>query len=314
MNHAHAVRERALNLAEARSARELVYWAEARFLGAGLCFAHGTTNAREEAVLLVFHALGLPFDTPEETLDRRLTEEEKARVVGLLRQRMQTRKPAAYLLGEAWFAGLPFYVNEQVLVPRSPIAELIESGFSPWVGEVHRVVDIGTGSGCIAIACALAFPEAHVDAVDLSPQALEVARRNVMRHEVQDRVRVLRSDVFAALTSERYDLIVSNPPYVPTRHMAALSAEHRHEPALGLDGGPDGLSVVSRILEDASHHLTDNGVLVVEVGESAGALEQRYPRLPFVWLELTRGEDGVFLIEADALHQHFGYGRSHRPT
>jgi ribosomal protein L3 glutamine methyltransferase len=314
VNHAHAVHERAPNLADARTARQLVYWAEARFLGAGLCFAHGTTNAREEAVLLVFHALGLPFDTPEKTLDRRLIEEEKARVVGLLRQRIQTRKPAAYLLGEAWFAGLPFYVNEQVLVPRSSIAELIESGFSPWVGEVHRILDIGTGSGCIAIACALAFPEARVDAADLCPGALEVARRNVMRHQVQDRVRVLQSDLFAALASQRYDLIVSNPPYVPTRHMAALSAEHRHEPALGLDGGADGLDVVSRILEGASHHLTDNGVLVVEVGESAGALDQRYPRLPLVWLELTRGEDGVFLIETDALCAHFGHGVSHGPT
>jgi len=311
VNHAHAVHERGPNLAEAHTARELVYWAEGRFLGAGLCFAHGTTNAREEAVLLVFHALGLPFDAPEEMLNRPLTEEEKARVVGLLRQRIQTRKPAAYLLGEAWFAGLPFYVNEQVLVPRSPIAEIIESGFSPWVGEVHRILDIGTGSGCIAIACALAFPEAYVDAVDLCPRALEVASRNVMRHQVQSRVRVLQSDLFAALASQRYDLIVSNPPYVPTRHMAALSAEHRHEPALGLDGGADGLDVVSHILEDASHHLTDNGVLVVEVGESAGALDQRYPRLPFVWLELARGEDGVFLIEADALQKHFGRAGSH---
>ena len=314
MNHAHAVRERAPNLAEARTARQLVYWAEARFLGAGLCFAHGTTNAREEAVLLVFHALGLPFDTPEETLDRRLTEEEKARVVGLLHQRIQTRKPAAYLLGEAWFAGLSFYVNEQVLVPRSPIAELIESGFSPWVGEVHRILDIGTGSGCIAIACALAFPEARVDAVDLCPRALEVARRNILRHQVQDRVRVLQSDLFAALDEERYDLIVSNPPYVPTRHMATLTAEHRHEPAVGLDGGADGLAVVSRIIDGASRHLTEKGVLVVEVGESAGALEQRYPHLPFVWLELTRGEDGVFLIEAAALRTQFGQGGSDGPT
>ncbi|MDQ3564187.1 MAG: 50S ribosomal protein L3 N(5)-glutamine methyltransferase [Pseudomonadota bacterium] len=286
----------------------MVYWAEGRFLGAGLCFAHGTTNSREEAVLLVFHALGLPFDTPEDRLDRRLTEEEKARVVGLLRQRIQTRKPAAYLLGEAWFAGLPFYVNEQVLVPRSPIAELIESGFSPWVGEVHRILDIGTGSGCIAIACALAYPEARVDAVDLCPRALEVARCNVLRHQVRGRVRVLQSDLFAALAAERYDLIVSNPPYVPTRHMATLSAEHRHEPALGLDGGPDGLAIVNRILEGGARYLTENGVLVVEVGESAGALEQRYPRLPFVLLELTRGEDGVFLIEADTLHAHFGHG------
>jgi len=310
MNQARAVRERPCNLAEAHSARELVYWAEGRFLGAGLCFAHGTTNAREEAVLLVFHALGLPFDAPEDKLDRRLTEEEKSRVVGLLRQRVQTRKPAAYLLGEAWFAGLLFYVNEQVLVPRSPIAEIIESGFSPWVGEVHRILDIGTGSGCIAIACALAFPEARVDAVDLCPHALEIARRNVLRHQVRDRVRALQSDLFAALASQRYDLIVSNPPYVPARHMAALTPEHRHEPAFGLDGGVDGLSVVSRILEDASHHLTDKGVLVVEVGESAGALEQRYPRLPFVWLELTRGEDGVCLIDAGALHQHFDHGGS----
>ena len=283
--------------------RDLVLWAEARFQGAGLSYGHGTTSAREEAVFLVFHALALPFDVPDAVLDRPLSSEAKSRALALIRERIRTRKPAAYVLGESWFAGLEFYVDERVLVPRSPIAELIEVRFSPWLGDPRRILDIGTGSGCIAIACALAFPEAEVHATDISAGALEIASRNAERHGVRDRVRLLRSDVYESVAGERYDLIVSNPPYVPAAHLATLPPEHRHEPSLGLDGGDDGLAIVSRILDGATEHLTERGTLVVETGEAAPATEARYPRLPFVWLEFERGGEGVFLLEARDLRR-----------
>ena len=251
-----------------------------------------------------------PFDVPDAVLDRPLTAEAKSRTLALIRERIRTRKPAAYVLGESWFAGLEFYVDERVLVPRSPIAELIEARFSPWLEDPRRILDIGTGSGCIAIACALAFPEAEVDATDISAGALEIARRNAERHGVRDRVRLLRSDVYESLAGERYDLIVSNPPYVPAVHLATLPPEHRHEPSLGLDGGDDGLAIVSRILEGATEHLSEHGTLVVEAGESATALEARYPRLPFVWLEFERGGEGVFLLDVQELRQCFPGGNS----
>ncbi len=290
--------------------RDLVLWTEARFEGAGLSYGHGTTSAREEAVFLVFHALALPFDVPDAVLDRPLMPEARSRALALIRERIGTRKPAAYVLRESWFAGFGFYVDERVLVPRSPIAELIESRFSPWLEDPRRILDIGTGSGCIAIACALTFPEAEVHATDVSAGALEVARRNTERHGVRDRVRLLRSDVYESLCGERYDLIVSNPPYVPAAHLATLPPEHRHEPSLGLDGGDDGLAIVSRILEGASEHLTEHGTLIVEAGEAAPAAEARYPRLPFVWLEFERGGEGVFLLDVQGLRQCFPGGNS----
>jgi ribosomal protein L3 glutamine methyltransferase len=294
-----------LTLDKVETPRDLVLWAEARFEGAGLSYGHGTTSAHEEAVFLVFHALGLPFDVPDAVLDEPLIPAAKSHALGLIRKRIRTRKPAAYVLGESWFAGLKFYVDERVLVPRSPIAELIESRFSPWLEDPRRILDIGTGSGCIAIACALAFPEAEVDATDISAGALEIARRNAERHGVRDRVRLLHSDVYESLTGERYDLIISNPPYVPAVRSATLPPEHRHEPSLGLDGGHDGLAIVSRILEGATEHLTDHWTLVVEAGEAAPAAEARYPRLPFVWLEFERGGEGVFLLEAQELRRWF---------
>ncbi|MGH8565385.1 MAG: 50S ribosomal protein L3 N(5)-glutamine methyltransferase [Gammaproteobacteria bacterium] len=292
-----------LTLDKIRTPRDLVLWAEARCEGAGLSYGHGTTSAREEAVFLVFHALGLPFDVPDAALDRPLMPEAKSRALALIRERIRTRKPAAYVLGESWFAGLVFYVDERVLVPRSPIAELIEARFSPWLEDPRRILDIGTGSGCIAIACALAFPEAEVHATDISAGALEIASRNAERHGVRDRVRLLRSDVYESLAGERYDLIVSNPPYVPAVHLATLPPEHRHEPSLGLHGGDDGLAIVSRILEGASVHLSEHGTLIIEAGEAAPAVETRYPRLPFVWLEFERGGEGVFLLEAQELRR-----------
>ncbi len=306
MPRARSERPGRLTLDKVETPRDLVLWAEARFQGAGLSYGHGTTSASEEAVLLVFHALALPFDVPDAVLDQPLSSEAKSHALVLVRERIRTRKPAAYVLGESWFAGLEFYVDERVLVPRSPITELIESRFSPWLDVPGRILDIGTGSGCIAIACAaLAFPEAEVHATDVSAGALEIARRNAERHGVRDRVRLLRSDVYDSLAGERYDLIVSNPPYVPAVHLAALPPEHRHEPPLGLDGGDDGLAIVRRILEGATEHLSEHGTLVVEAGESATALEVRYPRVPFVWLEFERGGEGVFLLEAQELRRCF---------
>ena len=289
--------------------RELVHWGERRFKRAGIFYGHGTLEAREEAVYLVFGALDLPFDCPEERLDEPLSGTDVQRIQALLTARIETRKPAAYLLGKAWFAGLQFEVNEHTLVPRSPIAELIEQGFSPWVREenLRRVLDLCTGSGCIGIACALAFPEARVDITDISPEALAVARRNIDRYQLQDRVRPLRSDLFEALAGERYNLIVSNPPYVPAGEIAELPAEYHYEPVLGLAAGDDGLDIVIRILRVAHRHLTEQGVLVVEVGDREQALATRFPEVPFTWLEFERGSgaDGVFLLDAAQVLAHF---------
>lgn len=289
------------------TARELIHWGERELAAADLFYGHGTTNPLDEAVYLVFCALDLEFYCADELLDRPVSEARAARARDFIAARIGTRKPAAYVAGEAWFAGLKFYVDERVLVPRSPIGELIEEGFSPWVEEarVHRILDIGTGSGCIAIACAKAFPHAHVDAVDVSSGALAVARINVDRHGLTERVEIIPSDLFAGLDGRRYDLIVSNPPYVPAAEVATLPAEYRHEPALGLAAGTDGLGVVQRLLARAGEFLTDDGILVVEVGDSAEALTQRHPEVPFVWLEFERGGEGVFLLEAGPIRRHF---------
>ena len=293
-----------------RTVADFVRFGASRFNEAGLCFAHGTDNAVDEALALVLHALHLPAHPPlpAELFHARLTRRERAEVVALLHRRIEERVPAAYLTGEAWFAGLRFEIDRRVLVPRSPLAEIIEEGFHPWVdgGRVRRILDLGTGSGCIAVACAHAFPDARVDAVDASPGALEVARRNVVLHGLDERVRVLESDLFAGLergsdgggAAERFDLIVSNPPYVPDEEMAGLPPEFRAEPALALAGGPEGLDVVGRIVEEAPGWLTANGALVVEVGASPivrAALESRFD-LPFVWLDVAQGGEGVFLL------------------
>jgi ribosomal protein L3 glutamine methyltransferase len=251
---------------------------------------------------LVLHAVSLEPDVPEELLLARLAAEEKERILRLFSRRISQRVPAAYLTGRAWFAGLHFRVDNRVLIPRSPIAELIEAGFQPWLDPdaVARVLDVGTGSGCIAIACAFHLPNARVDAVDISADALEVARLNVEEHGVGDRVQVFASDGLDAVRGP-YDLIVSNPPYVDVHDMDSLPEEFRHEPTMGLAGGEDGLDVVTGLLEHAGGLLNDGGVLIVEVGASRAALSARYPRLPFVWLEFTRGGDNVFLLTADDL-------------
>lgn len=274
-----------------------------RFANADLHYGHGTDNPDDEAFYLVLAALELPFDLPDEQLDQTIESEVVARIMQLADRRINERMPVAYLVNQAWFCGIPFYVNEQVLIPRSPIAELIEEGFHPWVREdkVKRILDIGTGSACIAIACADAFPDADIDAIDVSDAALEVARQNVDAYGLGDRVHLIRSDLYAALTGKKYDLIIANPPYVDAEDMDALPPEFRHEPRLALAAGDDGLDLVRRIIRESGEHLNSNAVLIVEVGNSREAMESAFPDLPLVWLDFERGGDGVFLVTADAL-------------
>ena len=288
--------------------RQLIDWAAKQFEASNLYYGHGIDNAYDEAVFMVLRSLDIPFDVADNLLNHPLDASAIDKVVSLINERISTRKPAAYLLNEAWFAGLPFFVNEHVLVPRSPFAELIAERFSPWcdADNVKSILDIGTGSGCIAIASALAFPDAKVDAVDISADALAVARRNIERHELQQRVTLFQSDLFDEIKDRQYDLIIANPPYVDDEEMAALPAEYQHEPLLGLHAGQDGLDIVKRILESAADHLTERGVIAVEVGNSQHALSEQYPDVPFLWLEFEHGGEGVFLLTREELQQWFG--------
>ena len=281
---------------------DLVRWGAARLDGADVVFGHGTDNAVDEAIVLVLHAAGIPPGTLESLFASRLTLRERRVAVDLIVRRIRERIPAPYLTGRAWFAGLELACDARALVPRSPIAEWTERGFEPWLDpdSVDRVLEIGTGGGAIAIACAMAFPGATIDATDVCDDALALARENCAAHGVEDRIRLLRSDVYARVRG-RYDLIVSNPPYVDAGTMASLDPEYRHEPRIGLAGGADGLDHVRRILAGAARHLHSGGVLICEVGASRAALERGLPTAGFVWLELERGGEGVFLLTAAQL-------------
>jgi len=289
------------------SIADFIRWGASRFNQAGLFYGHGTDNALDEAAALVFAALYLPPDLHQVWFQARLTKEERERVVHWIQRRIDERLPLPYLSGEAWFAGMRFRVSPQVLIPRSPIAELIEGGFAPWIDavRVEHVLDLCCGSGCIGIAAAAYLPESRVDLVDVSSQALEVCRLNLqLHHDVSTRIRVFQSDLFESLPPKRYDIIVSNPPYVGSGEMAELPPEFRHEPVLALQAEDEGLEIVRRILRESIDFLAPDGILIVEVGNSAALMEQRYPDVPFVWLEFARGGEGVFLLGAQDLAKY----------
>ncbi|WP_303286255.1 50S ribosomal protein L3 N(5)-glutamine methyltransferase [Marinobacter sp. SS8-8] len=286
------------------SVRDYLRYASSQFAASPLYFGHGTDNVWDEAVHLVMRSLHLPLENNTLFLDARLTRQERELILERIRRRVDERVPLAYLLGEAWFMGMPFHVDKRVLVPRSPIAELIESGFQPWLGgkPVERILDLCTGSGCIGIAAASVFTEAEVDLSDICADALKVAESNIELHGVRDRVRTVQSDVFANIGG-RYDVIVSNPPYVDAGDLASMPEEYRHEPELGLAAGQDGLDIAHRIIAGAADHLTPGGLLVVEVGNSWVALDDACPDLPFTWLDFENGGDGVFVINEQDLRQ-----------
>ncbi|MHB8668017.1 MAG: 50S ribosomal protein L3 N(5)-glutamine methyltransferase [Burkholderiales bacterium] len=284
--------------------RAVLREAVTQFRRAGLAFGHGTHNARDEAVYLVLHTLGLPLDQLDPVLDRRLSAGEYATVRAILQRRVGERSPAAYLTREAWLGKFRFYVDERVIVPRSFIAELLRDGLAPWVSDaqqVRSVLDLCTGSGCLAVLAAHAFSNARIDAADLSAEALQVARRNVKDYALGKRIRLVRTDLFDRLAARRYDLILSNPPYVNAAAMRALPREYRREPRLALAGGRDGLALVHRLLAQAAAHLHPGGLLVVEIGHNRAALEKAYPRLGFTWLETSAGGDYVFMLHREDL-------------
>ncbi|MBV7315015.1 50S ribosomal protein L3 N(5)-glutamine methyltransferase [Shewanella sp. NIFS-20-20] len=289
---------------ELRTIGDMLRWAVSRFNDAGIFYGHGTDNAWDEAVSLVFHALHLPDEVGQQVIHANLTSSEKHKIVELILRRVRERLPVPYLTNVARFAGLDFYVDERVLVPRSPIGEMIANRFEPWLynKSVNRVLDLCTGSGCIAIACAYEFEDAEVDAVDISEDALDVAQINIEGLGVMERVFPIQSDMFAAIpVGPQYDLIVSNPPYVDADDLSDMPAEFHHEPELGLASGRDGLDLTKRILANAADYLTEDGVLVVEVGNSMVHLMEQFPEVPFTWVSFNHGGDGVFVLTRDQL-------------
>ena len=289
---------------ELETLRDWLRFAVSRFMAAKLAFGHGTTNAYDEAAYLLLHALSLPIDRLDPFLDARLTTEERAKIATLIARRVDERIPAAYLTGEAWLGDFRFYVDKRVIIPRSFIAEILPDGLAPYIGSadaIHDALDLCTGSGCLAILLAYAFPSAEIDAADVSADALAVAQHNVADYGLADRINLIRSDLFANLGGKTYDLIVSNPPYVTTMAMEALPPEFRHEPELALAGGDDGVDAVRAIVDAAPAHLNPRGVLVVEIGNGKAAIEAVFPRLPFVWLTTRSSTDAVFLLTRDDL-------------
>lgn len=288
-----------VSITSLRTVRDYIRWAVSRFHEQQLFFGHGTDNAWDDARQLVLGALHLPYQIAEGYLDCRLEQDEREYLAHLLSRRIEERVPTAYLLGEAWFCGLPFHVDERVLIPRSPLAEQIDRHFAPWLAqEPARILDLCTGSGCIGIACAYEFPEAEVVLGDISFEALEVANSNIERHDLEDRVYTVQGDGFSGLPAQRFDLIVSNPPYVDAEDFADMPDEYQHEPELGLACGNDGLDLVRRMLAEAANHLTEQGTLIVEVGNSEVHVKALYPEVDFTWLEFQQGGHGVFLLSA----------------
>ncbi|MBW8079044.1 MAG: 50S ribosomal protein L3 N(5)-glutamine methyltransferase [Gallionella sp.] len=284
--------------------RDYLRFAVSRFHQAGLFFGHGSSDAYDEAVYLILHTLHLPLDRLEPFIDARLTAIERAEVLNIIQRRVQERIPAAYLTREAFLGEYSFYVDERVIVPRSFIAELLRTQLSPWIAEpevIGSVLDMCTGSGCLAILAAHEFPHARVDAVDLSADALEVAAHNVADYELEDRVHLIQSDLFSKLANKKYDLIISNPPYVDAPSVAALPQEYLHEPKLALGSGDDGLDATRIILKHAAQHLTANGILIVEIGHNRELLEAEYPKLPFTWLDVTAGDQFGFMLHRNEL-------------
>ena len=286
--------------------RDLLRFSVSRFNEAGLFFGHGSSNAYDEAAYLILHTLHLPPDQMETFLDARLTNMEVSQVLGIVKRRALEKIPAAYLTQEAWLGDFSFYVDKRVLIPRSFIAELLREQLSPWVSDpssVHSALDLCTGSGCLAILLAHAFENATIDATDISDEALEVANKNVEDYDLNPRVHLLQSDLFGALEGRLYDLIISNPPYVNAESMASLPEEYLHEPRSALASGNDGLEATKEILRRAAGYLTDEGMLIVEIGHNRAALEEAFPQTPFTWLETTAGDGFVFMLTRDHLPQ-----------
>ena len=288
--------------------RDLLRFAVSRFNEAGLFFGHGSATAYDEAAYLILHTLHLPPGQLESFLDARLTRAELKQVLGVIKRRTVERIPAAYLTQEAWLGDFSFYVDKRVLIPRSFIAELLREQLAPWIADpadIHSALDICTGSGCLAVLLAHAFENAKIDATDISNEALEVARRNVADYGLEQRIDLLQSDLFSGLAGRRYDLIISNPPYVNAESMAALPEEYHHEPRNALASGEDGLEATQAILREAAAHLTEEGLLIVEIGHNRNALEQIFPQTPFTWLETSIGDGFVFMLKRDQLPQQF---------
>jgi len=284
--------------------RDLMRFAVSRFNEAGLSFGHGTQNAYDEAAYLILHTLHLPLDTLDPFMDARLTTSELVNMLSILERRVKDRVPSPYLTHEAWLGDFRFYVDERVIVPRSFIAELLRDQLSPWIEDPNAVthaLDLCTGSGCLAIIMAHAFPEAQIDAVDISPDALDVARRNISDYTLETRVHPIESDLFKSLEGKQYDLIISNPPYVDAPSVAALPREYLHEPKLALGSGEDGLDATRVILQEAPKHLNPGGLLVVEIGHNRDAVELAFPNIEFTWLNTSAGDEFVFLLTREQL-------------